>query len=163
MPAHGHCSDHPDTGVDHYRFTVRCDRERNHAIEAAARSAGVSATTFVQQHFETILDAMAAAMAQTDKEVRSIEVSPFDAQLATLNGITAGELRVWRAVKAVEDDHGRAEIGVGAIAKFTGLTDGSVRVLLSRLVRGGHLARISGGGWRRTTIYRVVRLKEPLS
>ncbi|KQZ81898.1 hypothetical protein ASD64_09080 [Mesorhizobium sp. Root157] len=39
-----------------FRFSVRCDRDMSTRIEAAARKAGVSPTTFVQQHFDTIFD-----------------------------------------------------------------------------------------------------------
>lgn len=39
-----------------FRYSVRCDRERNRAIERAAKRAGMTANQFVQQHFDRILD-----------------------------------------------------------------------------------------------------------
>lgn len=39
-----------------FRFTVRCDRDLNTRIERAAKKAGVSPTTFVQRHFDRILE-----------------------------------------------------------------------------------------------------------
>lgn len=150
----------PDPPI--YRYTVKCDRERSQAIEKAARAAGLSATSFVQRHFESILDDCRQAEAETAREEWRIQSGADERAIASMNGMTPGQLAVWRAVKSADDGHGRGEIGVGAIAKLTGLTAGSVRVILSRLVAAGHLTRISGGGWRRTTVYRIHPIMELL-
>ncbi|QND60366.1 hypothetical protein [Mesorhizobium huakuii] len=38
----------------HYRFTVKCTRDQNRKIEKAAKAAGQTPTTFVQQHFASL-------------------------------------------------------------------------------------------------------------
>jgi hypothetical protein len=141
-----------DPPPQHYRYTVKCDRERFHAIERAAKACGLSASQLVQMHFESILDAEPAAQPeprQPDQPARA------ELELATRSGMTVAALRIYRAVEDAADEHGRAEIGIGTISRQTGYTEGTVRTLLSRLTTAGRLRRLSGEGFRRTTVYRV--------
>jgi len=116
---------------DIYRFSVRCDRAMNAAIEKAARLAGVSASQYVQLHFEAILD----------RPVETPGTKPDDnpdreeLMLARSCGITVGMLRVHRAMKARSGLRGSYRDGPVPIAEATGMTVSSVRVLMSRLAK----------------------------
>lgn len=44
----------------HYRFTVRCSRDDNRKIEKAAKALGLSATAYVQQHFDELIGEQSA-------------------------------------------------------------------------------------------------------
>ncbi|TPN44890.1 TrmB family transcriptional regulator [Mesorhizobium sp. B1-1-7] len=84
-----------------YRFSVKCDRPTNAAIEMAAKAAGVSASVFVQRHFEVILDdpervvPVIVAPPLVPKIARSARA---DVDLSASLGITMSALRVYRAL-----------------------------------------------------------------
>ncbi len=142
-----------------YPYAVRCDRQRNAAIERAARAAGLSPTSFVQQQFDRMVDGIMPDAKAVEKAERAADPSRAEADDAKASGLTVGELRVYRAVAAAADETGRAEIGAGTLARLTGYTDNSVRVMLTHLVSKDRLRRISNAGWRRTTVYQVKPLE----
>jgi len=77
-----------------YRFSVRCDRATNARLVAAARAAGVSVTTFVQRHFEMILDEPA------DDTGFSPDV------FAREHGCSPQAARLWKVMGAHADEQG---------------------------------------------------------
>jgi len=135
-----------------YRFTVRCDRDTNAAIEKAAKAAGLSPTSFVQRHFDGIV---VAADSPATQEPTPASVSRRDIERARDLGLSVGEMRVLDAIALAADRDGNAEIGVGSIATATALTEGSVRNILSKLAARNMIRRIGKPGFRRTTIYHV--------
>ena len=136
-----------DRTPDLYRFTVRCDRAMNRRIEIAARKAGVSPTSFVQQHFETILDAA------TPAKPALLAIDPID--FARRNGVTLLAARLWIALSARADVEGRVTVSRKTMAGWLGCASpeggGSAR---KQLVKAGLLAEESLAG-RDGTTYRV--------
>lgn len=95
-----------------YRFSVKCDRAMNARLEAAARAAGVSVTTFVQRHFETILDEPAdAAGFSPDVFARKHGVSSQAARM--WNVMRKGVDSVGDVTGALRDFATAAKIGAG--------------------------------------------------
>ncbi|MER9164372.1 hypothetical protein [Mesorhizobium sp. M0715] len=97
-----------------YRFSVKCDRLMNARLQAAARAAGVSTTTFVQRHFETILDEPADDTGFcADVFGRAHRISPQAARMwnamrrgADAAGIISGGLREFASAAKVSAGHG---------------------------------------------------------
>jgi len=137
-----------DRTPDLYRFTVRCDRAMNRRIEIAARKAGVSPTSFVQAHFERILDA--AVPAATD--VSAIDPVAF----ARRNGITLLAARLWVALRARADESGRITVSRRTMAEWSGSapTDGAGSAR-RQLLKSGLLVEEGLAGVNGTT-YRVI-------
>jgi len=132
-----------------FRFTVRCDRETNAAIERAAKAAGLSPTGFVQRHFDGIAAMIDAATKPAPAVMRQ------DIERAHDLGLSVGEMRVLDQIIERTDGDEHAEIGVGSVARAVGMSDGSVRNILSKLSRLGLIIRIGRTGFRGTTVYRV--------
>lgn len=143
-----------------FRYAVKCDRDTSQRIETAAKKAGVSATVLVQQGFEAFCEGLGKAGAKRKPRGNYTEANAPTAdeqECATRHGMTVGALRVYRAVAAAQVD-GRAAIGAGTIAARTGMTQMSVRTLLSKLVSAGRLVRLEPGSWSGPAVYRA----EPL-
>ncbi|MER9278742.1 hypothetical protein [Mesorhizobium sp. M0522] len=133
-----------------FRFTVKCDRAMNAKIEKAARAAGISASSFVQNFFEKILDqpavmASAEEIAETRREIET----------ARSCGITVSMLRIHRAMKDGASERGTFADGVGVIAEATGLPPSSIRVMMSKLVTAGLIRRLKSAARGTTGIYHV--------
>lgn len=137
-----------------YRFTVRCDRDTNAAIEKAAKAVGLSPTSFVQRHFDGIVTTTEPEPETASKQAPP-SVSRRDIERAQALGLSVGEMRVLDSIALAADRDGNAEIGVGSIATATCLTEGSVRNILSKLAARNMIRRIGKPGFRRTTIYHV--------
>ncbi|WP_164773400.1 hypothetical protein, partial [Mesorhizobium sp. M7A.F.Ca.CA.004.01.1.1] len=97
-----------------YRFSVKCDRLTNLKIEAAARKAGVSSTTFVQRHFEAIVDEPPDDTGFcADAFARQHGVSSQAAKLwnvmrreANAAGVVSGGLREFASAARISAGHG---------------------------------------------------------
>jgi DNA-binding MarR family transcriptional regulator len=109
-----------------YRYSVRCDRDRFHALGRAAKTAGVSVEAFVQAHFETILDAqpLPSATAPDGSDDRII---------AGQLDISVGQWRVARALADRANAEGVAAVSYKEIAASTGLGEGSIPQFILRL------------------------------
>lgn len=133
----------PDPQI--YRYSVRCGRETALAIALAAEAEGVSATALVQAHFETLFKGLGRGAVQKPITRNIAAVDPHDLELAQSNDVSLGAIKVLRVIEAVMDGDGFCEIGIGTIAARTGFTDGSVRVLVSKLVARELLMRLRAG------------------
>lgn len=94
-----------------YRYTVRCDRETFHRIEAAAKRAGKSGTGFVQAHFETIFGA-----------AKSGPGEGFDAAaFAARHRLTLPAARVYGALVRLAGEDGSAVVRHEPLAEAAGI------------------------------------------
>lgn len=137
-----------------YRYTVRCDRAFNAAIEKAAKKAGLSATSFVQRHFDTILGAVPP---EPERAERNFEEpnrvrKPKRAEGAAL---TPAQEKVLAALVARADDRGHVSIGMELLARDAGTTPGSARTLIARLKELRLVTTIRRGGWQNPAVYRI--------
>lgn len=112
-----------------YRFSVKCDRAMNARLQDAAREAGVSVTTLVQRHFETILDEPA------DDTGFSPDV------FARKHGISVQAARLWKALSSAADGQGFATCTLHAIGAVAKVSQGRAGEYLGELV-GIQLVRI---------------------
>ncbi|UCI23708.1 hypothetical protein [Mesorhizobium sp. B2-8-5] len=112
-----------------YRFSVKCGRAMNARLEAAARAAGVSVTTFVQRHFETILDEPA------DDAGFSPDV------FARKHGISVQAARMWSVMRKQADPVGDVTGALRDFATAARIGAGQGGECLSELVIA-NLARI---------------------
>lgn len=129
-----------------YRFSVRCDRERNAAIERAAKAAGLSATTFVQQHFDTILDAGIAS---------NNGAPSIGGQI-----LTAGQRRLHAVLIARSDADGLVVFKPVSIAAELGSTPNSVRQQIKALNKAGLTEAVSLATRHRPGVATVYRVRE---
>jgi hypothetical protein len=128
-----------------YRFSVKCDRVTNDRIEKAARAAGVSATTFVQRHFETILDEPTDGSGfSPDAFAREHKISPQAA-------------RVWRAMLRAADNVGVVSGGVRDFAIAAKVATGRGGDHLAELARAGLVKTLARAGANRPGTYRVLQ------
>lgn len=140
-----------------FRYAVKCDRDTVRRIEAVAQKAGISATTLVQQGFEAFCEGLGKSEPKRKPRgnyTESTTPQPGEHDRATRDGMTVGAMRVYRALAEVAID-GKAAIGVGSIARATGLTEGTVRVMLTKLAKAGRIERISAGSWNSPAVYTV--------
>lgn len=129
-----------------YRFSVKCDRTMNARVEAAARAAGVSVTTFVQRHFETILD----------EPADDTGFSP-DA-FAREHGISAQAARMWSAMRKGADSVGVVSGGVREFAIAAKVSAGHGSDYLSELLLAGLVKMLARPGAGRSGTYRIAKV-----
>lgn len=127
----------PASGFDErcFRFSVRCDRDTAHRIERAAKKAGLSPTSFVQRHFETIL--------APAEPISAAAAGAFDPiAFAVRHEIPLAQARLYGALAARRSADGYAAASLGDLAEATGAdTFKIVRHNLARLVHAGLLER----------------------
>jgi len=129
-----------------YRFSVKCDRVTNARIEKAARAAGISPTTFVQRHFETILDEPADSSGfSPDAFAREHNISPQAA-------------RVWQAMRRAADDVGVVSGGARDFAMAAKVAPGRGRDFLADLIKSGLVKTLVRAGANRPGTYRVAKV-----
>jgi hypothetical protein len=129
-----------------YRFSVKCDRLTNLKIEAAARKAGMTVTSFVQQHFETILEEPAKPTAELP--------SNFDAPtFAKRHDVTIQAANLWFSLST----HARNGL-VQRSLKDLGTDIGVPRAekLIEQLVAADIIEVVAPSSGLRPAIYRVV-------
>jgi hypothetical protein len=131
-----------------FRFTVRCDRDMNRRIELAARKAGLSVTSFVQKHFETILEAPKAANRADDFDARTFAVE---------NGISVTGARLWHALRQAADKHGIATLKLVDMSRALGdnLCDNYAAKPRDDLIAAGLLEEVGPSRGRDGKSYRV--------
>lgn len=124
-----------------YRFSVRCDRERNAAIAKAAAKLGLTPNTFVQRHFDRILEADLAEQPKA-APVGQSELQGF----ARRNGVTVGHARVWFLLKGKAGADGVVSMALHDIGEACHVTRDTVRTYVSDLSVRGLLDRVDGPG-----------------
>lgn len=134
-----------------YRYSVKCDRETYHAIERAARAAGLSPDQFVQGHFDGILEAALEIQPEPD----SITA---ERALARSCGITVTQLRIHTAMKAKASPRGTFSGGVATIHQETHIPVQTIRVMLQKLIKAGLVRRLRSAVGGTTAVYHVVSL-----
>lgn len=72
----------------HYRYTVKCTRDDNRKIEKAAKALGMSATAYVQQHFDGLIGEPSTPPAPTGEAADRKRVSET-VRTALVNEITS--------------------------------------------------------------------------
>lgn len=131
-----------------YRFSVKCDRLTNAAIEKAAKAADMSPTSFVQSHFETIL---------SGEPVRAPAIRPAgnaraDVDMAKSLGITLTALRLYRAMDERADRSRNLAITNSGLAEAAGTARPRVPGLVASL-KARNLVRVI----ERTSTHRPTR------
>jgi hypothetical protein len=132
-----------------YRYSVRCDRAFSQRLEAAAKRAGVSVTTFVQRHFETILEAPAPA-------AEPFNAASFNAlAFARRHGVPAAAAQIWREMRKRVDGKGELRISQTDLMIETGVPQGSIAKAMLALKDAGLVEQLSGSSAQGTK-YRVM-------
>lgn len=143
----------PDPAGLLYRFSVKCDRPTNAAIEKAAKAAGVSPTIFVQQHFEGIL-ALANAPVDSAPPVAAADAMR-DFDIAKSVGITVTILRLYRAMDHAKDGNGNVQMSILALSDAAGVAPASVKTFQHKLMRRGLIKQVRPASHRTPAIYHV--------
>ena len=116
----------PD-GERHYRYSVRCDRPFFLRLEAAARQAGKSVTTFVQEHLETILAAPVPVSAGFD-------LATFDAfAFAGKHDVSLSCAKVWGQMRGRAGADGRIKTGYAELAAWSDVSPKHIPKVLETL------------------------------
>lgn len=133
--------------LQHYRWTVRCDRDFAHRIARAAKAAGVSETAFVQAHFETILD----PHGREKPGVNFDEVAFGRTHL-----ISPAAARVWNRLCQSVNAEGFVRVAAASLVELVGRDEDFVRNLLREL-RAAKLITQVGAQSRNGVQYMVTR------
>lgn len=145
QPAYGE----PARDESVYRYSVRCDRSFSQRLEAAAKLAGVSATTFVQRHFETILDAPAV-------DAAPFNTAAFNAlAFARRHGVPPPSAQIWKAMRKRADGEGCLRMSHTDIEVEAGVPNSSIAKALLALKDAGLVEQLSGSSAQGTK-YRVM-------
>ncbi|KQU77728.1 hypothetical protein ASD12_18180 [Mesorhizobium sp. Root102] len=136
-----------------FRFSVKCDRLTNARIEKAAKAAGLSATSFVQKHFEAILTAQTAPAAPPPSTAPADVTRDFD--VAKSVGITVTALRLYRAMDCAKDGNGHVQMSVLGLADAAGVAPASVKTFQQKLMRRGLIRQVRPASHRTPAIYHV--------
>ncbi|MBZ9719124.1 hypothetical protein LB519_14845 [Mesorhizobium sp. AD1-1] len=129
-----------------YRFSVKCDRLMNMKIEAAARKAGVSATTFVQRHFETIVDEPA-------------DDSGFSADVfARQHGVSVHAARLWNVMRRDADPAGVVSGGLREFASAARVSAGHGSDYMAELLGAGLVSIVVRPASRNPGSYRLAKV-----
>ncbi|WP_027037899.1 hypothetical protein [Mesorhizobium ciceri] len=134
-----------------YRFSVKCDRPTNAAIEKAAKSAGMSPTSFVQKHFEGIL----AAPPVDQSAPPSTTNCTRDFDVAKSVGITVTVLRLYRAMDHAKDGNGNVQMSMLSLADVAGVAPASVKTFQHKLMRRGLIKEVRPASHRTPAIFHV--------
>jgi hypothetical protein len=127
----------------YYRYSVNCDRTRNNLIAAAARKAGMSATSFVQAHFDAIFDG--------SPDERGFVAEAF----ARKHDISAQAARLWRAMRGKADEHGVVSGAAREFAAPAGISQGQATGYLAELIECSLITMVKRPGGRNPGIYRM--------
>lgn len=137
----------------YYRFSVKCDRAMNAAIDKAAKAVGMTPTSFVQKHFEGIL----AAPHQKDGPAPAAPAADVkrDYDVAQGLGITVTTLRLYRAMLNARDGNGNVQLSQLALADVASIAPASVTAFQQKLVRRKLIRQVAPPGHRVPAIWHV--------
>lgn len=133
----------------HYRFVVKCDRAFNARVERAARAAGVTTTTFVQQHFETILGPVDCTAAAQDRTVNRDPARP-PARVAP-----AARAAILAALRGAVSADGEIAMTYRELSALCHVSYETVRRGITELVQDGMVAVIRASSRGNTSVYRL--------
>jgi DNA-binding MarR family transcriptional regulator len=139
----------PDPAGLWYRFSVKCDRDMNAAIDKAAKAAGMSPTIFVQSHFETILNGEPVRASRPAGNARA------DVDLAKSLGITLTALRLYRAMDERADHLRNVAITNSKLAEVAGTARSRVPGLVASLKARNLVRVLERTSTQRPTRYHV--------
>lgn len=119
----------------HFRFSVKCDRVKNAAIERAARAAGMSVNAFVQAHFDRILDIPTKTAG-----------AAFDAPaFAQRHGVSLSAAALWGLMKAECNADGLVSRSYVALARTVNQSPSTVQNQMEMLIEAGLVSLVRRG------------------
>ncbi|EHK56836.1 hypothetical protein [Allomesorhizobium alhagi] len=141
-----------------FRYSVKCDRLTATRIEIAARKAGLTVNAFVQQHFDTILDAKSAALRQAQvKDAPRFDRKRFDAiGFARRHKVSIPAARVWAALAGRVDAEGRGRATLLQLARDADVDGTYPGLLLKALAEAGMVEVIEPSRSGRPGLYRII-------
>lgn len=135
----------------HYRYSVKCDRTFAMRLDVAAAKAGMSVTSFVQAHFETILERPAPAV------LPPFDVASFDpVAFSRRTNVAIPASRIWAAMRERANTFGELNISQAEIERATGVALAAIPKLVLQLKEAGLLVQISGAASKAGARYRVM-------
>lgn len=174
-----------------YRFTVKCDRDRNRLVERRARACGISATAYVQRHFERLFQedteigrAVPAPPAPQEPEPAPVSLpeiaarrtddddweaaAPAPASPIVGEGAAApvrgrGAQKVLEALTRLRQPDGTATIDQGTLAAVCRFSTATVNYAIKTLLRAGLIRIVRAGGRHGAAVYHVVAKPEEVS
>ncbi|MER9814268.1 hypothetical protein [Mesorhizobium sp. M0129] len=135
-----------------YRYSVRCDRATSARIDAAARKAGINVSSFVQRHFESILDARPNA-----PKLASFDAAGFDAvAFSKRHHVTLLAARLWCTLRVHAGEDGQIQRFQTVLAEDIGCDHASTGRLVAALIEAGLLETVRKGKQGAPATYRVI-------
>ncbi|MER8786859.1 hypothetical protein NKH71_03160 [Mesorhizobium sp. M0983] len=144
----------PEPAGLYYRFSVKCGREMNAAIEKAAKAAGMSSSSFVQKHFDDILSTARQPIDSPPPLVPAAD-GRRDFDVAQSLGITVTTLRLYRAMDHAKDGNGNVQMSQLALAEAAGVAPASVKTFQQKLAQHRLVKQVAPPGHRIPAIWHV--------
>ncbi|RVC47613.1 hypothetical protein EN781_00310 [Mesorhizobium sp. M4A.F.Ca.ET.090.04.2.1] len=150
-----------------YRFTVKCDRDTNRAIEKLAKACNLSPTAYVQRHFESITgeelagDAADPILAPPSGFVTASEPA-IVTRLTPSQAVRIKKRGPVERIMAALDDVRRAD-GLSSLAqpRLAQLAQTSIPTLLKyldQMIEAGSVEIVREGQKGKPTLYRVLAI-----
>jgi hypothetical protein len=137
-----------------YRFTVKCDRDTNREIERLAKACNVSAATYVQKHFETIMGGEGVAIKKPEP------VAPPPLPIATRikrQKQPPPADRILAALIGAKRAGGLVSISQPMLAQITLTSIPTLIKYLDEMVKDGVIEIAREGQKGRPTLYRILK------
>lgn len=148
-----------------YRYSVSADRSGYALIEAGAKASGISATAFVQRHFDTLVDGLRKArrdrrpVQMPEPAAQPARPRQFDRgeekELARRLGIKHASLVLYRLMEASADDDGLLRLTHVQMSEAAGLAQSAMPALLKELQEARLIAFVDKPIRNKPIIWRV--------
>ena len=136
----------------YYRYSVKCDRAFAARLDAEARKAGVSVTTLVQRHFETIL----GPAERTACDRHWFDAAQFDLPaFARRHAIPPMAARAWAAFAEASDAQRMVRRSIRDIGDDMGADWATTQRAIEALGRSGALEIVEERLGKRAPLYRL--------
>lgn len=151
-----------------FRYTVKCDRDQNKRIEKLAKACGVSPTTYVQRHFESIFSESNAGTrklsvpAEVDDDAFVLPVGlpaakrREDSEWEQAERVSVAADRVMAILRKAADADGVVTMSQQEIGERAFCSPQAVRNYVANLVHRKKIAVEQPGATKRAAVYRVL-------
>ncbi|RWB67582.1 hypothetical protein [Mesorhizobium sp.] len=147
-----------------YRFTVKCDRDTNREIEKLAKACNLSASAYVQKHFEMITAAELALSIPEKPTAPSVDFNGVEPAVATRRTPSQAVRikkrgpveRIMAALVDVRRADGLSSLAQPRLAQLAQTSIPTLLKYLDQMIEAGSVEIVREGQKGKPTLYRVL-------